>query len=57
VREGDYLAQPKITLVSRIFLSGDTEAASGVNDVDIKGVVVVGGVDEEDRDVSKDADD
>ena len=52
-----------ITFVSRIFRNGETDAEFGVNDVNnddvdiCDGVVAGGGVDDEDRDVSKVADD
>ena len=54
----------KITFVSRIFRNGETDAELGVSDVDnnddvdiCDDVVAGGGVDDEDRDVSKVADD
>ena len=49
--------------MSRIFRNGETDAEFGVNDVNnddvdiCDGVVAGGGVDDEDRDVSKVADD
>ena len=53
--------RPKFTFVSKIFRSGDTDAELGVNDVDsnkeVVVVVVGGGVDDEECDVSKEADD